>query len=48
MINSTDFFKAQKLDDDLYVITEAGIVHCYLILGQEKAVLVDAGLATRT
>ncbi len=43
MINSTDFFKAQKLDDDLYVITEAGIVHCYLILGQEKAVLVDAG-----
>ncbi|WP_312524390.1 MBL fold metallo-hydrolase [Anaerospora sp.] len=33
----------QKLDDDLYVITEAGLVHFYLILGQKKAVLIDAG-----
>lgn len=43
MISSTDFFKVQKLDDDLYVITEAGFVHFYLILGQKKAFLIDAG-----
>ncbi len=43
MITSTDFCKVQKLDDDLYVITEAGLVHFYLILGQKKAVLIDAG-----
>ena len=43
MITSTDFCKVQKLDDDLYVITEAELVHFYLILGQKKAVLLDAG-----
>jgi glyoxylase-like metal-dependent hydrolase (beta-lactamase superfamily II) len=43
MITSTHFCKVQKLDDDLYVITQAGLVHFYLILGQKKAILIDAG-----
>lgn len=43
MITSTNFCKVQKLDDDLYVITQAGLVHLYLILGQKKAILIDAG-----
>lgn len=43
MVTATNFCKVQKLDDDLYVFTEAGFVHFYLILGQEKALLIDAG-----
>lgn len=33
----------EKIDEDLYVITETNSVHCYLILGSEKAVLFDIG-----
>lgn len=33
----------EKIDEDLYVITETDSVHCYLILGSEKAVLFDIG-----
>ncbi len=43
VITDSNFCKVQKLDDDLYIITEAGFVHFYLILGQKKAVLIDAG-----
>lgn len=43
MITSTDFYNVQKLNDDLYIITEAAHVHCYLILGQKKAILFDIG-----
>jgi len=42
-MKSTVINKTEKLDDDLYVITEAGSVHCYIILGTKKAVLFDVG-----
>lgn len=35
--------KVKKLSDDLYVITETDSVHCYLIIGSEKAVVFDIG-----
>lgn len=33
----------EKICDDLYVITETESVHCYFILGKEKAVVFDIG-----
>ena len=35
--------KVDKIAADLYVITETESVHCYLILGTEKALLFDVG-----
>lgn len=40
---SSKINKVEKIDDDLYVITETESVHCYLILGKDKAVLFDIG-----
>lgn len=35
--------EVQKLAEDLYVITEAESIHCYLLLGRERALLLDVG-----
>lgn len=40
---STEMNKVIKYANDLYIITETDSVHCYLILGKEKAVLFDCG-----
>ena len=40
---STAINKVEKLDDDLYMITETESIHCYLLIGEEKALLIDAG-----
>ena len=40
---STKVNVVEKISDDLYVITETESVHCYLLLGQEKALLIDCG-----
>lgn len=40
---STIINKTEKLADDLYMITETESIHCFLILGTEKAVLFDVG-----
>lgn len=42
-MKSTSVNKCKKLSDDLYVITETESVHCYVILGSEKAVVFDIG-----
>ena len=33
----------EKLSDQLYVITETESVHCYLVIGSDKAMLFDIG-----
>ncbi len=40
---STRINKTEKIADDLYVITETESVHCYLLIGEEKALLIDCG-----
>lgn len=40
---STPINKVEKLDEDLYIITETESIHCYLLIGEEKALLIDAG-----
>lgn len=42
-MQSTEINKVIKYADDLYIITETESVHCYLILGKEKAVFFDCG-----
>lgn len=42
-MKSTALNKVRKIDGDLYVITETESIHCYLLLGKEKALLIDAG-----
>ena len=33
----------EKISDQLYVITETESVHCYLVIGSDKAMLFDIG-----
>ena len=40
---STYLNKTEKIADDLYMITETESIHCYLLLGSEKALLIDVG-----
>ena len=40
---STVINKVEKIDDDLYMITETESIHSYLLIGEEKALLIDAG-----
>ena len=40
---STPINKVEQLAPDLWVITETDSVHCYLLLGKEKAMLFDIG-----
>ena len=42
-MESTALNSVSKIDDDLYVITETKSIHCYLLIGKEKALLIDAG-----
>ena len=43
MILTTKVNQVRKISEDLYVITEAESVHRYLLLGEKKALLIDAG-----
>ncbi|MCR5230428.1 MAG: MBL fold metallo-hydrolase [Solobacterium sp.] len=40
---STLINKTEKLADDLYMITETESIHCYLLIGSERALVIDAG-----
>lgn len=40
---STAINEVKKIDDNLYIITETESVHCYLIIGEEKAIIFDFG-----
>lgn len=42
-MHSTPINKVEKIADDLYMITETESIHCYLLIGEEKALLIDAG-----
>lgn len=42
-----DWFTVEKVDEDTYVISEYKHweeTHCYLLIGKEKALLIDSGL----
>lgn len=43
IMRSTAINKVEKLEDGLYAITETESIHCYLIVGTEKAVIFDIG-----
>lgn len=40
---STKLNQVRKISDDLYVIIETNSVNCYLLIGEEKALLIDCG-----
>lgn len=43
----SDWFTVERLDEDTYVISEYGHweeTHCYLLVGSERAALIDTGL----
>lgn len=40
---SSQINKVKRICDDLYVITETESVNCYLLIGKEKALLIDCG-----
>ena len=40
---STFINTVEKLADDLYMITETQSIHCYFLIGSEKALLIDCG-----
>lgn len=42
-MKSTMINQTVKLSDDLYMITETESVHCYVMLGNEKALIFDIG-----
>ena len=42
-VYSTQINEVTQLAEDLWLINEAGSVNCYLLLGETKAVLIDAG-----
>lgn len=42
-MNGTVLNRVEQLDRDLWVITETDSVNCYLLLGQDKALLFDIG-----
>ncbi len=42
-MRSTPINTVERISDDLYVITETESIHCYLLIGEEKALLIDAG-----
>ncbi len=40
---STPINEVTKIADDLFMITETESIHCYLLIGSKKALLIDAG-----
>ena len=42
-MNNSFINTVEKLSDDLYMITETRSIHCYLLIGTEKALLIDTG-----
>lgn len=40
---STVINKVERISEDLYVITETESIHCYLLIGEKKALLIDTG-----
>lgn len=42
MNNTTSFYKMEEITENTYRIEETGSVNCYLLIGDTKALLVDA------
>ena len=42
-MESTPINEVRRIDDDLYVITETESVHCYVLVGRERALVFDIG-----
>ncbi len=43
MIRLNRQYVAEKIDKDTYRIDESGVANCYLLIGSEKALLIDTG-----
>ena len=46
----TDWFTVDRIDDDTYIISEYRHweeTHCYLLIGKDRALLIDTGLGIR-
>lgn len=37
-------YPIRKIADDTYMISDFGIANCYLLIGEERALLIDCGL----
>lgn len=37
-------YPIRKIADDAYMISDFGIANCYLLIGEERALLIDCGL----
>ncbi len=42
-MGSSMVYDVKRIADDLYVMTETGSVHCYVVIGTERALLFDVG-----
>ncbi len=43
MIYLNEYYVAEKIAEDTYRIDEGGVANCYLLIGSERALLVDTG-----
>lgn len=43
MICLNKHYEAEKIAQDTYKIDESGVANCYLLIGEEKALLIDTG-----
>lgn len=43
MISLNKHYVAEKIADNTYKIDESGVANCYLLIGDEKALLIDTG-----
>lgn len=43
MIRLNEQYVAEKIADNTYRIDESGVANCYLLIGKEKALLIDTG-----
>ncbi len=43
MIYLNEYYAAEKIAENTYRIDECGVVNCYLLIGEKKALLIDTG-----
>ena len=41
-------YPIRKIVDDTYMISDFGIANCYLLIGEERALLIDCGPVSYT
>ena len=43
MVYLNKYYVAEKIAENTYKIDESGVANCYLLIGDEKALLIDTG-----